>query len=61
MRLATWRLRGDAPGSLIEFNGDAYFVVGVDLGGTKLFGTVTDLAGKLKHEQYLPHHPGNTP
>lgn len=44
---------------LLEFNGNAYAVVGVDLGGTKMFGTVADLSGKIQHEIYCPH--GHTP
>jgi glucokinase-like ROK family protein len=52
---------GGRPGSLLEFNGGAYFVVGVDLGGTKMLGTVTDLTGNIKHEQYVVHRPDSTP
>jgi glucokinase-like ROK family protein len=40
---------------LLEFNGNAYAVIGVDLGGSKMFGTVADLAGTIQHEIYLPH------
>jgi len=39
---------------LIEFNGSAYAVVGIDLGGTKMFGTVANLAGDLQQEVYIP-------
>ncbi|GAB4545780.1 MAG: ROK family protein [Anaerolineae bacterium] len=46
---------GGRPGTLLEFNGNAYAVVGVDLGGTKMFGTVADLAGTIQHELYIPH------
>lgn len=52
---------GGRPGSLLEFNGDAYAVVGVDLGGTKMFGTVADLAGIIQHERYVPHKRDNGP
>ncbi len=45
---------GGRPGELLEFNAPAYAVVGVDLGGTKLFGTVADLAGNIQNELYLP-------
>ena len=41
---------GGRPRPLLEFNGSAYAVVGVDLGGTKMFGTVADLAGHVQHE-----------
>jgi glucokinase-like ROK family protein len=50
---------GGRPGSLLEFNGDAYAVVGVDLGGTKMFGTVANLTGSIQHERYVPHKHGN--
>jgi glucokinase-like ROK family protein len=46
---------GGRPSVLLEFNGDAYAVVGVDLGGTKMFGTVADLSGTILHELYIPH------
>jgi len=52
---------GGRPPSLIEFNSKAYAVVGVDLGGTKMLGTVADLAGNIQHELYIPHQNGNTP
>jgi predicted NBD/HSP70 family sugar kinase len=43
------------PASLLEFNGKAFAVVGVDLGGTKLFGTVADLSGEVQHALYRTH------
>jgi len=46
---------GGRPRPLLEFNGDAYAVVGVDLGGTKMFGTVADLSGAVQHEVRIPH------
>jgi len=52
---------GGRPSSLLEFNGDAYAVVGVDLGGTKMFGTVADLSGTIQYECYVPHEDGNGP
>jgi glucokinase-like ROK family protein len=52
---------GGRPSSLLEFNGDAYAVVGVDLGGTKMFGTVADLSGTIQHELYIPHDEANGP
>jgi glucokinase-like ROK family protein len=52
---------GGRPSSLLEFNGDAYAVVGVDLGGTKMFGTVADLSGTIQHERYIPHKHDNGP
>lgn len=44
------------PQSLIELNSDGYAVIGIDLGGTKLYGAVTDLAGHLINEIYVPQH-----
>jgi glucokinase len=46
---------GGRPRALLEFNGDAYAVVGVDLGGTKMFGTVADLSGTVQHEIHISH------
>ncbi len=46
---------GGRPRALLEFNGNAYAVVGVDLGGTKMFGTVADLSGNIQHEVYVSH------
>lgn len=44
------------PQSLIELNSDGYAVIGIDLGGTKLYGAVTDLSGHLINEIYIPQH-----
>jgi len=46
---------GGRPRVLLEFNSNAYAVVGVDLGGTKMFGTVADLSGTVQHEIHMPH------
>lgn len=43
---------GGRPGSLLEFNADGYSVLGVDLGGAKMFGTVADLGGNIQTEIY---------
>lgn len=40
---------------LLAFNGQAQAVIGVDVGGTKMFGAVADLAGRVQHEIYRPH------
>jgi glucokinase len=45
---------GGRPPSLLEFNGDAYAVIGIDLGGTKTFGALSDLSGTVIHERILP-------
>lgn len=39
---------------LLEFNSDAYAVVGVDLGGTKMLGAVANLAGTIQQEIQNP-------
>jgi len=46
---------GGRPRPLLEFNGNAHAVVGVDLGGRKMFGTVADLSGAIQHEVYMPY------
>jgi len=46
---------GGRPSTLIEFNGEAYAVLGIDLGGTKMYGTVADLCGNIQHRLYVPH------
>jgi glucokinase-like ROK family protein len=52
---------GGRPPSLVEFNGKAYSVLGVDLGGTKMFGTVADLSGTIQHELYIAHRKDDSP
>jgi glucokinase-like ROK family protein len=49
-----WEATGGRPRSLLEFNSDGYAVIGVDLGGTKMFGTIADLGGNIQKEIYLP-------
>ncbi len=51
---------GGRPGNLLEFNADGYAVLGLDLGGSKMFGTVADLGGKIQSEIYRPWQ-GNNP
>jgi glucokinase-like ROK family protein len=45
---------GGRPGNLLEFNADGYAVLGVDLGGTKMFGTIANLGGSIQSEIYRP-------
>lgn len=45
---------GGRPATLLAFNGNAYAAIGVDLGGSKMFGTVADLTGRIQQEVYLP-------
>jgi glucokinase-like ROK family protein len=50
---------GGRPRSLLEFNQEGYAVVGVDLGGTKMYGTVADLGGNILDEIYIPSKQGD--
>jgi predicted NBD/HSP70 family sugar kinase len=43
------------PGELLALRGAARAVVAVDLGGTKMFGALVDLAGTIEGEQYVRH------
>lgn len=42
--------------NLIAYNKDAYSVIGIDLGGTKLYGALANIGGDLLHEVNLQHH-----
>lgn len=42
--------------SMVEFNGSSHLVIGLDLGGTKLYGAVVDLTGRILHETTIAHH-----
>ena len=42
--------------TLLEYNGSAFLCIGLDLGGTKLYGGVADLNGKIMHEEHIAHH-----
>jgi len=48
---------GGRPRSLLEFNRWGYAVIGLDLGGTKMYGTVADLGGNIQNEIYMPSEP----
>ena len=41
---------------LLEFNADAYVVLGVDMGGTKMYGALSDLGGNILDEVNIGHH-----
>lgn len=41
---------------LLEFNKDGYLVLGVDMGGTKMYGALSDLGGNILDEIYVEHH-----
>jgi glucokinase-like ROK family protein len=47
------------PRPLLEFNGSAHAVIGVDLGGSHTFGTVADLFGHVQYELDLPRQNGD--
>lgn len=47
---------GGRPGSLVDFNRSGFGVVSIDLGGTKIYGAVTDLGGVIQFERSLPSH-----
>lgn len=53
-RLVKWsgdhQASGGRPSLLLEFNPSAYAVIGLDLGGTKIHGTLADLAGNVQEE-----------
>ena len=42
--------------SLLEFNAHEHVVVGVDLGGTKIYGAIADLGGKILQEVEVKRH-----
>lgn len=42
--------------SLISYNKNAYTVIGIDLGGTKLYGALSNIGGEIIHEVTLKHH-----
>jgi glucokinase len=42
--------------SLLEFNGNGFVVLGVDLGGTKMYGAISDLSGKIIEEMDAGRH-----
>ena len=41
---------------LLEYNADGFFVLGVDLGGTKLYGAISDLGGNIVDEVNVERH-----
>jgi glucokinase-like ROK family protein len=42
--------------SLLEFNGAEHLVLGIDLGGTKIYGAVANLNGEILYETNFTHH-----
>jgi glucokinase len=41
---------------LLEFNADGYVVLGVDMGGTKMYGAISNLGGNILDEVNIGHH-----
>lgn len=42
--------------SLLSFNSEGHIVLGVDLGGTKMFGALSTLGGEVVDEVHFPQH-----
>jgi len=42
--------------SLLEFNAESYVVLGIDLGGTKMYGAISDLGGNVLDEVNIGRH-----
>ena len=43
--------------SLLEFSGAEHLILGIDLGGTKVYGAVADLNGEILSETNFTHSP----
>lgn len=41
---------------LLEFNADGFVVLGVDMGGTKMYGAISNLGGKILEDIHLNRH-----
>jgi len=41
---------------LLEFNAESFVVIGVDMGGTKLYGAISDFGGKILDEIDMGRH-----
>src|ERR1043165_1287397 len=41
---------------LLEFNAESFVVIGVDMGGTKLYGAISDFGGKILNEIDMGRH-----
>ena len=52
---------GGRPGALVAFNAGGLAAIGVDVGGTKFYGAVTDLGGNILYEQEVPTAGKNSP
>lgn len=45
---------GGRPGELLSFNGQAYAMIGIDLGYPNMLGTVADLSGEIHFQYSIP-------
>lgn len=59
-RLDSLESSGGRPRSLLAINASAHAVIGLDLGGTKMYGTAADLNGNILVESYRPSIPGSS-
>src|SRR4030042_1663856 len=41
---------------LLEFNAEGFIVLGIDLGGTKMYGAISDLGGNIVDEINIGRH-----
>jgi glucokinase len=41
---------------LLEFNAESHLILGVDMGGTKIYGALSDLGGSILDEVNINHH-----
>jgi glucokinase len=44
------------PRELLEYNKEGYSVIGIDLGGTKLYGALANIGGEIQEEVRLDQH-----
>ncbi len=58
-RLDSLESSGGRPRSLLAINASAHAVIGLDLGGTKMYGTVADLNGNILAEGCRPSSSAN--
>ncbi len=43
--------------SLLKLNSEAFAIIGIDLGGTSIYGAATDLSGNVLVEEKVENHP----
>ncbi len=41
---------------LLEFNAESFVIIGVDMGGTKMYGAISDFGGNILHEIDMGRH-----